>query len=114
MQIQAVTKNLRISAQKMRLAANKIRGKSVSQALEILTFAETKSAKLALKTLESAIANAENNEGADIDDLVVSECYVDEGATMRRMRARAKGRGNVILKRSSHITVKLSDEVGGQ
>jgi len=114
MQVQAVTKNLRISAQKMRLAANKIRGKSVSQALEILTFAETKSAKLALKTLESAIANAENNEGADIDDLVVSECYVDEGATMRRMRARAKGRGNVILKRSSHITVKLSDEVGGQ
>ena len=75
---------------------------------------ETKSAKLALKTLESAIANAENNEGADIDDLVVSECYVDEGATMRRMRARAKGRGNSILKRSSHITVKLSDEVGGQ
>jgi len=114
MQVQAVTKNLRISAQKMRLAANKIRGKSVAQALEILTFAETKSAKLALKTLESAIANAENNEGADIDDLVVSECYVDEGATMRRMRARAKGRGNVILKRSSHITVKLSDEVGGQ
>ena len=114
MQVQAVTKNLRISAQKMRLAANKIRGKSVSQALEILTFAETKSAKLALRTLESAIANAENNEGADIDDLVVSECYVDEGATMRRMRARAKGRGNVILKRSSHITVKLSDEVGGQ
>lgn len=114
MQVQAVTKNLRISAQKMRLAANKIRGKSVEQALEILTFAETKSAKLALKTLESAIANAENNEGADIDDLVVSECYVDEGATMRRMRARAKGRGNVILKRSSHITVKLSDEVGGQ
>ena len=76
MQVQAVTKNLRISAQKMRLAANKIRGKSVEQALEILTFAETKSAKLALKTLESAIANAENNEGADIDDLVVSECYV--------------------------------------
>ena len=114
MQVQAVTKNLRISAQKMRLAANKIRGKSVAQALEILTFAETKSAKLALKTLESAIANAENNEGADIDDLVVSECYVAEGATMRRMRARAKGRGNVILKRSSHITVKLSDEVGGQ
>ena len=114
MQVQAVTKNLRISAQKMRLAANKIRGKSVAQALDTLTFAETKSAKLALKTLESAIANAENNEGADIDDLIVSECYVDEGATMRRMRARAKGRGNVILKRSCHITVKLSDEVGGQ
>lgn len=114
MQTQAVTKNLRISAQKLRLAANKIRGQSVAQALEILTFAETKSAKLALKTLESAIANAENNEGADIDDLVVSECYVDEGATMRRMRARAKGRGNSILKRSSHITVKLSDQTGGQ
>lgn len=114
MQVQAVTKNLRISAQKMRLAANKIRGKSVAQALEILTFAETKSAKLTLKTLESAIANAENNEGADIDDLVVSECYVDEGATMRRMRARAKGRGNIILKRSSHLTVKLSDEIGGR
>lgn len=114
MQVQAKTKNLRISAQKVRLAANKIRGKSVPKAIEILTYAETKSAKLMLKTLESAIANAEHNEGADIDELVVSECYVDEGATMKRMRARAKGRANQILKRSSHITVKLSDETGGQ
>ncbi len=97
------------------MAADKIRGKSVASALEILSFAETKSAKLMLKTLESAVANAEHNNGADIDDLFVSACYVDEGATMKRMRARAKGRANTILKRSSHITVKLSDEVtGGQ
>lgn len=114
MQVQAIAKNVRISAQKARLAANMIRGKSVAKALETLTFAETKSARLLLKTLESAIANAEHNNGADIDDLVVSACYVDEGPVMKRMRARAKGRANVILKRSSHITVKLSDETGGQ
>ena len=113
MNVKATAKNVRISAQKARLAVDLIRGKSVSQALEILNFGETKAAGLVLKTLESAIANAEHNESADIDELFVSNCYVDEGATMKRMRPRAKGRGAAILKRSSHITVGLSDEQAG-
>lgn len=117
MQVKAVAKNIRISPQKARLAADQIRGKSVSRALEILSFGETKASQLVLKTLESAIANAEHNESADIDDLIVSQCYVDEGPTMKRFRARAKGRANQILKRSSHITVMVGDEAnnaGGQ
>lgn len=115
MQVKATAKNVRISPQKARLAVDQIRGKSVARALEILSFGETKASNLVLKTLESAIANAEHNESADIDELVVAQCFVDEGPTMKRMRARAKGRGAGILKRSSHITVGLSDEpAGGQ
>ena len=117
MQVKAVAKNIRISPQKARLAADQIRGKSVARALEILSFGETKASQLMLKTLESAIANAEHNESADIDDLVVSQCFVDEGPTMKRFRARAKGRANQILKRSSHITVMVGDaanNAGGQ
>ncbi len=99
----------RISPQKARLVADLIRGKSVDQALEILTFSNKKAAALDKKVLESAIANAEHNEGADIDDLNVAKIFVDEGPTMKRIMPRAKGRADRILKRSSHITVVVAD-----
>ncbi len=99
----------RISPQKARLVADLIRGKSVDQALEILTFSNKKAAELVKKVLESAIANAEHNEGADIDDLNVAKIFVDEGPVMKRIMPRAKGRADRILKRSSHITVVVAD-----
>ncbi|MCE9843393.1 50S ribosomal protein L22 [Vibrio antiquarius] len=99
----------RISPQKARLVADLIRGKSVDQALEILTFSNKKAAALVKKVLESAIANAEHNEGADIDDLNVAKIFVDEGPTMKRIMPRAKGRADRILKRSSHITVVVAE-----
>jgi len=99
----------RISPQKARLVADQIRGKSVDQALEILTFSNKKAADLIKKILESAIANAEHNEGADIDDLNVAKIFVDEGPIMKRIMPRAKGRADRILKRSSHITVVVAD-----
>ena len=99
----------RISPQKARLVADLIRGKSVDQALEILTFSNKKAADLVKKVLESAIANAEHNEGADIDDLSVAKIFVDEGPIMKRIMPRAKGRADRILKRSSHITVVVAD-----
>ncbi|EGQ8193573.1 50S ribosomal protein L22 [Vibrio parahaemolyticus] len=99
----------RISPQKARLVADLIRGKSVDQALEILTFSNKKAAALVKKVLESAIANAEHNEGADIDDLNVAKIFVDEGPAMKRIMPRAKGRADRILKRSSHITVVVAD-----
>ena len=99
----------RISPQKARLVADLIRGKSVDQALEILTFSNKKAAVLVKKVLESAIDNAEHNEGADIDDLNVAKIFVDEGPTMKRIMPRAKGRADRILKRSSHITVVVAD-----
>jgi large subunit ribosomal protein L22 len=99
----------RISPQKARLVADQIRGKSVDQALEILTFSNKKAAELIKKVLESAIANAEHNEGADIDDLNVAKIFVDEGPIMKRIMPRAKGRADRILKRSCHITVVVAD-----
>jgi large subunit ribosomal protein L22 len=99
----------RISAQKARLVADQIRGKSVGEALNILAFSTKKGAHLVKKVLESAIANAEHNNGADIDELRVSTVFVDEGMTMKRIRPRAKGRADRILKRSCHITVKVAD-----
>jgi large subunit ribosomal protein L22 len=99
----------RISPQKARLVADLIRGKSVDQALELLTFSNKKAADLIKKVLESAIANAEHNEGADIDDLNVAKIFVDEGPVMKRIMPRAKGRADRILKRSSHITVVVAD-----
>lgn len=99
----------RISPQKARLVADQIRGKSVDQALELLTFSNKKAAELVKKVLESAIANAEHNEGADIDDLRVTKIFVDEGPVMKRIMPRAKGRADRILKRSSHITVVVAD-----
>lgn len=98
-----------ISAQKTRLVADQIRGMQVEQALSLLTFSKKKAAVLVKKVLESAIANAEHNDGADIDELKVSSIFVDEGPTMKRIRPRAKGRADRIFKRTCHITVKVSD-----
>ena len=109
MEVSASAKRLRISAQKVRLVADQIRGKPVADALDLLSFSNKKASVLMRKALESAVANAENNEGADIDELRVSEVYVDEGMTMKRIRPRAKGRADRIFKRSSHITVTVSD-----
>lgn len=109
MEVIAKHKGARISAQKARLVADQIRGKSVGEALNILAFSTKKGADLVKKVLESAIANAEHNEGADIDELRVSAIFVDEGMTMKRIMPRAKGRADRILKRTSHITVKVAD-----
>jgi large subunit ribosomal protein L22 len=106
----AKRRNADISAQKCRLVADQIRGLPVAKALNVLTFSRKKAALLVKKVLESAIANAEHNDGADIDELKVSRIYVDEGPTLKRFAARAKGRGNRIMKRSSHITVAVSDK----
>ena len=110
MEVRAVAKRLNIAPQKVRLVADQVRGKPVSDALDILNFSVRKGAVLVRKVLESAIANAENNEGADVDELKVSEIYVDAGMTMKRLRPRAKGRADRILKRTSHITVKVTDD----
>lgn len=101
-------RHARSSAQKVRLVADLIRGKKVSQALDILTYTNKKAAVLVKKVLESAIANA-HNDGADIDDLKVTKIFVDEGPSMKRIMPRAKGRADRILKRTSHITVVVSD-----
>jgi len=109
METSARLKGATISAQKARLVADQVRGLGVDQALNMLIFSEKKAAQLVKKVLESAIANAENNEGANIDELRVSEIFVDESITMKRIKPRAKGRADRILKRSCHITVKVSD-----
>jgi large subunit ribosomal protein L22 len=110
MQATAILKYVRVSAQKGRLVADQIRGLPVARALEILQFSPKKAAGHVRKVLESAIANAEHNEGADVDELRVAGIQVDGGPTLRRFSARAKGRGVRILKRTSHITVTVSDE----
>lgn len=110
MQVNAIHKFARISAQKGRLIADQIRGLPVDKALDVLSYSNKKGAVLIKKVLESAIANAEHNEGADIDELKVSAVQVNEGPTMKRFRARAKGRGVQILKRTSHIAVTVADE----
>ncbi|MEN8168615.1 MAG: 50S ribosomal protein L22 [Pseudomonadota bacterium] len=102
--------NTRISPQKVRLVADQVRGLPIEQALQILTFSPKKAAVLVKKVLESAIANAEHNDGADIDELKVAKIFVDQGPTLKRMRARAKGRGTRILKRTSHITVAVAEK----
>ncbi|MBA3988012.1 50S ribosomal protein L22 [Aliidiomarina maris] len=99
----------RVSPQKGRLVADQIRGQSVAKALDILAYSPKKAATLVKKVLESAIANAEHNEGADIDELKVAAIMIDEGPTMKRIKPRAKGRADRILKRTSHITVVVSD-----
>ena len=109
MEVAARLKGARISAQKARLVADQVRGKPVEDALDLLTFSNKKAAQIIKKVLDSAIANAENNEGADVDELKVSTIFVDEGMTMKRLRPRAKGRADRICKRSCHITVKVAD-----
>lgn len=110
METQAVLRGARLSAQKGRLVADMIRGKSVAEALDLLTFSPKKGAAIVKKVLESAIANAEHNDGADVDELKVSTIFVDEGMTMKRIRPRAKGRADRIFKRTSHITVKVAEK----
>jgi large subunit ribosomal protein L22 len=109
MEVAARLRGATISPQKVRLVADQIRGKGVEEALDILAFSPKKAARLIKKVLESAIANAEHNEGADIDELHISAIFVDEGETLKRIKPRAKGRADRILKRNSHITVQVSD-----
>jgi large subunit ribosomal protein L22 len=109
MEITAKLSNAPMSAQKARLVGDQIRGVAVEKALNELKFSTKKAAGIMLKVLESAIANAEHNESADIDELFVSTVFVNEGTTLKRVRARAKGRANHILKRTCHITVKVSE-----
>lgn len=109
MEVSATMKYARLSAQKARLVADQIRGMPVEQADSVLKFSDKKAASLMRKVLDSAIANAEHNEGADIDELRIKTVCVDEGPTFKRFRARARGRGNRILKRTSHITLTVSD-----
>lgn len=109
MEVLAKHRYAQISPQKVRLVADQIRGLSVADAIDILTYSPKKAAGLVKKVLESAMANAEHNEGADIDELKVAKVFVDEGPTMKRIMPRAKGRADRILKRSSHISVIVSD-----
>ena len=105
MQVTARLKNARISAQKVRLVADQVRGLPVEQAEQLLSFSNKKAAHIVKKVLLSAVANAEHNEGADIDELKVARIMVDEGPTMKRWRPRAQGRASRINKRTSHITL---------
>ncbi len=109
METTARLKGAQLSAQKARLVADQIRGKAVGDALNILSFSPRKGAAILKKLLDSAIANAEHNDGADVDDLKVSKVFVDEGTTMKRIKPRAKGRADRIFKRSCHITVQVAD-----
>ena len=109
METKSIVRGVRLSADKGRLVADLIRGKKVDQALSILTFTPRKAAVIVKKALESAIANAEHNDGADIDELKVKAIYVEQGATLKRFRARAKGRGNRISKGTCHIYVTVGN-----
>lgn len=105
-------KHARSSAQKVRLVADQIRGLTVVRALDILTFSNKKAASLIKEVLKSAIANAEHNNGADVDELEIARVFIDEATRMRRMHARAKGRGCRILKRTCHINIVVTDGKG--
>ena len=110
MGVSATLRYARLSAQKARLVANQIRGLSIESALNVLTFSPKKAAGIIKKLLNSAIANAENNAGLDIDALLIKTVFVDEAPSYKRMSARAKGRGNRILKRNCHITIEVSEK----
>jgi len=109
MEVVAKLRGIRISAQKARLVADQMRGKAVEEALQVLSYSSKKGAVIIKKVLNSAIANAEHNEGADVDELRISTICVDEGMTMKRIMPRAKGRADQILKRSCHITITVAD-----
>jgi large subunit ribosomal protein L22 len=109
METQAILRGVRLSAQKGRLVADLVRGKPVEQALNILMFSPKKAARIVQKVLESAIANAEHNDGADIDELKVKTIYVEKATSLRRFSARAKGRGARIEKQTCHIFVTVAD-----
>jgi large subunit ribosomal protein L22 len=110
MNAQATLRGVRLSAQKGRLVADQVRGLKVDQALNLLTFSPKKGAKIIKKVLESAIANAEHNLGLDVDELKVSTIYVEKGPVLKRFTARAKGRGNRIVKPTCHIYVTVADK----
>ena len=110
MNVKSTLRGVRLSAQKGRLVADQIRGRPVDRALTILTFSPKKGAAIIRKVLESAIANAEHNEGADIDELKVTSVFVEQGPTLKRFTARAKGRGNRISKPTCHIYLTVGDE----
>ncbi|MDR3492623.1 MAG: 50S ribosomal protein L22 [Gammaproteobacteria bacterium] len=110
MEVAARLKYARLSAQKCRLVCDQVRGMPVDRALDVLKFSTKKAAAVVKKVLESAIANAEHNQGADIDELKIAKVFADQGSTYKRMHARAKGRGSRILKPTCHITVIVSDE----
>ncbi|HEY4295877.1 MAG TPA: 50S ribosomal protein L22 [Paraburkholderia sp.] len=109
MEVKAIHRGARISAQKTRLVADQIRGLPVDKALSVLTFSPKKAAGIVKKVVLSAIANAEHNEGADIDELKIKSIYIDKAASLKRFTARAKGRGNRIEKQSCHITVTVGN-----
>ncbi|MFA5940997.1 MAG: 50S ribosomal protein L22 [Sinimarinibacterium sp.] len=109
MQTQAILKFVRLSPKKARPIADLVRGKKVDEALNILKFSTRKPAKVIRKVLESAIANAENNHGADVDELKVAEIFIDQGPVLKRIMPRAKGRADRIVKPTSHITIRVSD-----
>lgn len=105
----ATLRYTRLSPQKMRLVADQIRGQSVDRALNILSFSNKKAAMVMKKVLQSAIANAEHNDGVDIDELKVTEVFVNQGPTLKRLRTRARGRADRLLKPTSHITVTVAE-----
>ena len=109
METNATLRGVRLSAQKGRLVADLVRGMPVGRALDVLAFSPKKGARIIRKVLESAIANAEHNDGADIDELTITTICVDKADTLKRMSPRAKGRGNVIGKQSCHIRVVVGD-----
>ncbi len=106
----ALAKNLNLSAQKMRLIANLIRPMPIEQAFDVLSFSTKKAAPIMRKILQSAVSNAENNHNLDLDDLTIKSIQVNEGPTLKRWRARAKGRGARILKRTCHVEVIVSHQ----
>jgi large subunit ribosomal protein L22 len=114
MEATAILRGARISPQKARLVADQVRGLPVDRATNLLQFSDKKAAHLIRKVLQSAIANAENNLGADVDELKVARIFVDEGTVLKRMHARAKGRGSRISKRTSHITVVVDEQGTGR
>ena len=109
METRAILRGVRLSAQKGRLVADQIRGMAVDKALNVLAFSPKKGATIIKKVLESAIANAEHNDGADIDELKITQIYVEQGATLKRFSARAKGRGNRISKPTAHIYITVGN-----
>jgi large subunit ribosomal protein L22 len=109
METKAIVRGVRLSADKGRLVADMVRGKKVDQAINILTFTPKKAAVIIKKAVESAVANAEHNDGADIDELKITSIYVEQGATLKRFSARAKGRGNRISKPTCHIFVTVGN-----
>ncbi len=109
MEVRASVTNMRISPQKVRLVADQIRGMKAEKANNVLAFSKLKAASIMKKVLHSALANAENNLGLDIDELTIKTVFVDQGPTFKRFRARARGRANQIIKRTSHITIIVAD-----